>query len=278
MKQRNRLITQFVFFLLQNPFLRNFITGEIYQGELKRICTPGLNCHACPAAAVSCPIGALQLSLAGVRQNISAYVAGFLLTIGITFGRFICGYVCPMGLLQDLVYKIKSPKLIVRFRYLRFVKYVVLVVVVIMLPLIIRNEITGLGDTWFCAYICPSGTLFGAIPIVAVNDMLRGAIGSQFFIKLIIAVSILILSVFILRIFCRVLCPLGAIYALLNKIALLHMRHDKEKCKQCSDCSKACHIMIEPVKDSNAPECFRCGKCVNICNQKALSYKFGFRK
>ena len=278
LKPHRRLLMQFGFFLLQNPFLNNFITGEIYQGELKRICTPGLNCHSCPAAAVSCPIGALQMFLAGVRQNISLYVTGLLLTFGVTFGRFICGYVCPMGLMQDLLHKIKTPKLILRLKFLRYVKYAVLAVFVVLLPLVIRHEISGLGTTWFCAYICPSGTLFGAIPIVAVNNALHGLIGSQFFIKIAIAVIIIVLSVFILRIFCRILCPLGAIYSLLNKIAILHMQCDKSKCTKCKDCAKSCHIKIEPMDKPNAPECFRCGKCVSACSQKALKYKFGVKK
>lgn len=277
MKQRRRLMMQFGFFLLQNPFLSNFITGEIYQGELKRICTPGLNCHSCPAAAVSCPIGALQMFFAGVRQNISLYVTGFLLAVGVMFGRFICGYVCPMGLLQDLLYKIKTPKLILRLRFLRYVKYVILAVFVVVLPLVIRHEISGLGETWFCAYICPSGTLFGAIPIVAANDMIRGLIGFQFIIKLAVAVIIIALSVFILRIFCRVLCPLGAIYSLLNKIAILHMQCDKNKCIRCKECAGVCHIKIEPMDKPNAAECFRCGKCVSACTQKALKVRFGMR-
>jgi len=273
MKQHRRLAAQFGFFLLQNPFLRNFFSGEIYQGNLKRICTPGLNCHSCPAAATSCPIGSAQMVFAGVRHSISLYVTGFLLSVAVIFGRFICGFVCPMGLLQDLLYKIKTRKLIVRLRFLRYVKYVILVLFVIILPMVIRHELSGMGRPWFCAYICPTGTVFGAVPLMAVNDFLRQFIGFQFILKAIIAGGILILSVFILRIFCRVLCPLGAIYGLFNKFAILHMQCDKSKCTSCKLCVKACHIKIEPLHHPNDAECFRCGKCVNVCREKALSYK-----
>ena len=278
MRQRNRLLAQLGFFILQNPFLSNFISGNIYQGRLKHICTPGLNCYSCPAAAVSCPIGATQLFFAGVRQSVSLYVTGFLLAIGTVFGKFICGYVCPMGLLQDLTYQIKTPKLILRLRFLRYVKYVVLLLFVILLPLLIRNEISGLGNPWFCAYICPSGTIFGAVPLIATNEFLRNMIGSQFFLKIFIAAGLLILSVFILRIFCRVLCPLGAIYALLNRISVFHMQCDKSKCTSCRICAKACHIKIEPMHEPNAAECFRCGKCVQACGKKALSYRVSRQK
>jgi len=273
MKQYHRLLAQIGFFLLQNPFLKNFARGEIYQGRLKLLCTPGLNCYSCPAAAVSCPIGAMQIFFTGVRVNISLYVVGFLLMVGSVFGRFICGFVCPMGLLQDLLYRIKTRKLIVRLRFLRYVKYGVLALFVVGLPLLLTNELTGQGDPWFCKYICPSGTIFAAVPLLAVHGFLRDMLGFQFVIKAGIAVVVVVLSVFVLRVFCRVLCPLGAIYALLNRIALVHMQCDKEKCNGCGQCSKVCHIKIEPAKDPNSGECFRCGKCTAGCPSKALAYK-----
>jgi len=269
-RQGYRLLMQLGFFLLQNPFLNNFFTGRIYQGPLKRICTPGLNCYSCPAAAVSCPMGAMQLFFSGVRYHISLYVTGFLLTVGVVFGRFICGYLCPMGLLQDLLYRIKSPKLIVRLRLLKYVKYGVLLIFVIILPIVVRNALSGLGHPWFCAYICPVGTIFGAVPLLAANDFLRDLIGMQFAIKITIAATIVILSVFIIRIFCRVLCPLGAIYGILNKVSIVHVKHDAHTCTDCGQCATACHIKIEPMAQPNAPECYRCGRCVSACEPKAL--------
>ena len=265
-----RLITQIVFFLLQNPLLHNFFKGEIYQGEMKKVCTPGLNCYSCPAAVMSCPIGAMQLFIAGARHSISLFVTGFLLSVGVVFGRFICGYVCPMGLVQDLLYKIKTPKRLVMFRILRYTKYLVLTIFVILLPLLIVHELSGLGEPWFCKYICPSGTIFGAVPLLAVNGFLRDLAGSLLIIKLTIAAGILIVSFFIYRPFCRVLCPLGAIYALFNKIAFIKMRCDKEKCTSCNKCAQACQIMLEPAKQPNSPECVRCGDCKAACEAKAL--------
>ena len=274
MRQGRKLLTQFGFFILQNPILKNFITGQIYQGDLKSVCSPGLNCYSCPAAVVSCPIGAIQLFLAGARHSVSLYVTGFLLTAGVIFGRFICGYVCPMGLLQDLLYRIKTPKLVLRLRLLRYLKYVVLAVFVVILPVIITHELSGLGQPWFCKYICPSGTIFGAVPLVTVNEFLRQFIGAQFVLKIAIAFIIIIIAVFIYRCFCRVLCPLGAIYAVLNRIAILHMRCDQKKCISCGRCAQACHIKIEPVSQPNSPECVRCGKCVGSCAQNALTYSW----
>jgi len=273
-----RLLTQIFFFLLQNPLLKNFFDGVIYQGRLKMLCTPGLNCYSCPAAVMSCPIGALQLFFAGVRHSISLFVTGFLLSVGVVFGRLICGYVCPMGLLQDLTYKIKTPKLLMQFRFLRYMKYLVLVVFAALLPMLVLNELSGIGEPWFCKYICPSGTIFGAIPLLAANGFLREIAGMLLIVKLAIAAALLIASVFIYRPFCRVFCPLGAIYALFNKIAFIKMRCDREKCTSCGDCEKACNIMLKPSKQPNSPECIRCGDCKAACQVKALRTSAVFTK
>jgi polyferredoxin len=178
-----------------------------------------------------------------------------------------------MGLLQDVLYMIKTPKLVRRLRFLQYVKYVVLAVFVVILPLTIINELSGLGEPWFCKFICPSGTLFGAIPLLLVNDFLRSFIGAQFILKLSAAVFIASAAIFIYRIFCRALCPLGAIYSLFNKISILHLQHDNEKCQSCKNCVKACQIGIDPTSQSNSPECVRCGKCVNVCEHNAISCK-----
>jgi len=218
----------------------------------------------------------MQFFLAGTKQSISLFVTGFLLTIGAVFGRFICGYVCPMGLLQDLLYKIKTPKLKVRLRYARYLKYLVLLLFVILLPLVVRHELSGLGEPWFCKYLCPSGTIFGALPLLIVSDFLRNMAGSLLIWKSLLSAGLLIVSIPLYRFFCRVLCPLGAIYALLNPISLIRMRCDKEKCNSCGECAKACNVVLEPVKQPNSPECVRCGDCVKACKTKALSY--GFRE
>jgi polyferredoxin len=267
-----RRLTQVVAFLLQNPLLGNFFSGKIYQGKAKMFCSPGLNCYSCPAAIVSCPVGAIQLFLAGARHNISYFVSGFLLLTGVSFGRFICGYVCPMGLLQDLIFKIKTPKLRLKLKYLRYLKYLVLLLFVILLPLLVVNELSGLGVPWFCKYICPSGTIFGAIPLLEANDFLREMVGWQFAVKLVIASALIILAAPIYRFFCRTLCPLGAFYSLFNKIAFVKMRCDKEKCVSCGSCREACQIQLNPALQPNSPECVRCGMCRNACEAGALKY------
>ena len=267
----NRRFIQVIFFFIQNPFLKNFIDGSIYRGGFKKFCTPGLNCYSCPAALTSCPIGTLQFFIAGYRQNISMFVIGFLTMTGAVFGRYICGYLCPFGLLQDLLYKIKSFKLKTPLRFLRYVKYVILALFVFILPYFIRHELSGIGDPWFCKYLCPSGMFFGALPLITSNDYLRELLGMQFIIKTTITVGVLVASVFIFRFFCRVLCPLGAFYSIFNPIAFFKMNCDKKKCTNCGSCAAACNVRINPSIKPNSPECIRCGDCAGVCKTRALS-------
>ncbi|MCL1828492.1 MAG: 4Fe-4S binding protein [Oscillospiraceae bacterium] len=274
MFKSKRTGAQLFFFLLQNPLLLNFFTGKIYRGRLKMICTPGLNCYSCPAAITACPVGAMQLFLAGANHGISLFVTGFLISVGAAFGRLICGYVCPMGFLQDLLYKIKTPKRIVRLRFARYIKYLILLFFVLILPFAALTGLSGLGEPWFCKYICPSGTVFGALPLLAVNELLWEFAGAQFIIKVLFAAGTLIAAVVVWRPFCRIFCPLGAFYSLFNKIAFIKMRCDKEKCTSCGSCSEACHIRLNPAKRPNSPECVRCGNCVSACKAKALRHDF----
>ncbi|MCL1866814.1 MAG: 4Fe-4S binding protein [Oscillospiraceae bacterium] len=267
-----RLLIQIGFFFAQNPFIGNFFRGRLYGGKAKQFCTPGFNCYSCPAAVTSCPVGALQLFFAGVKFSMTLFVTGFLVTIGTVFGRLICGYVCPFGLFQDLAYKIKTRKFKPRLRYARYLKYVILLVFVIILPCVVRDELSGLGSPWFCKYICPNGTIFGAFPLVAVNDYLResGMLGGLFALKVSLAVSVTVASVFISRIFCRVLCPLGAVYSLFNRFAVFRMSCDRESCVSCGKCEEVCPVSVNPSQTPNSPECIRCGSCKRSCGVKAL--------
>lgn len=215
---------------------------------MKTLCVPGLNCYSCPGALGSCPIGALQAVLSDRSFQFSAYIFGFLMVVGALCGRFVCGWLCPFGLIQDLLHKIPFPKKIRTFpgdRLLRYLKYVVLLVLVILLPLF-AVDVIGQGSPWFCKWLCPVGTLEGGIPLVLANDMLRSAVGFLYAWKMGILVTIVLLSILIYRPFCRYLCPLGAIYALFNRVSLFRVK-PKPLCAQCPMCAK-----------TNGPECIRC--------------------
>ena len=268
-----RRIVQALTAVIYNLNITGFFTGKIYQGELKNVCVPGLNCYSCPGALGSCPIGSFQSAIGAVQYKISFYVAGILIFFGAIFGRFICGWLCPFGLIQELLHKIPSRKIRRArvFRPLKYLKYVVLAVFVVLLPLIIYLQ-SGAASPAFCKYICPAGTLEAGIPLVLLNDFLQSTLGWLYSWKVIFLVATLVWSVFIYRPFCRFICPLGAIYALFNKIAVFGLRFEPAKCTHCSACASVCKMDLDPSTASNNPECIRCGDCIKTCPTNALSF------
>lgn len=272
MANLKRRIVQIASTILGNGYFEGFTKGTIYRGELKSVCFPGLNCYSCPGAYTSCPIGSLQSVAAGLKHQISLYVIGFLMLIGTIGGRFVCGWLCPFGFFQELLYKIPSKK----FRMPKFLnafKYFFLAVFVLLLPALFTNEV-GIGLPYFCKYICPAGTLEAGIPLTISNIALRGAIGILYYWKLILLGVTIILSILISRPFCRAVCPLGAIYSLFNPISFYKMNVDSKKCIKCDICNKNCPVDIKIYENANNPECVRCGKCVEKCPTKAIESGF----
>lgn len=284
-KNNLRLTVQIVFTALTNGYLLGYMKGKIYKGNSKALCVPGLNCYSCPGAVGSCPIGSLQAVLGSKDFKFSFYIIGFLMITGAFLGRFVCGWLCPFGLVQDLLYKIpwlKKIKKVPGDKYLRYLKYIILVVFVIILPLSISNY-SGYGTPWFCKLICPSGTLLAGIPLVSMNDSLRRIIGPLFTWKMSILILIVILSIKIYRPFCKYLCPLGSIYAIFNKYSLYKYEIDDMKCVGCDLCHKKCDMNVAIYKTPDHPECIRCGKCIDVCPKNAIStsvtkYKDIFKK
>ncbi len=270
--KHKRLLFQAAWTALTNGYLYGFISGKIYTGKTKDFCVPGLSCYSCPGALGSCPIGALQAQLNSPLSKIPFYVLGILIFFGSVFGRLVCGWMCPFGLIQDLLYKIplfRKCKNLPNDHILRWLKYVVLALFVIGLPIFDTDD-AGTGKPWYCEFICPSGTLFGGIPLTAVNSALREAIGIRFWWKIILLVMILIASVKIFRPFCKYLCPLGACYSLFNPIALYRYKLNKDKCTGCGACEHICKMGINPRENPNSLECIRCGDCLKDCPEHAL--------
>ena len=262
--------------LLTNIHIPNLLKGKIYQGNVKTMCVPGLNCYSCPAATGACPIGAFQAVVGSSKFKFTYYITGFFILLGVLLGRFICGFLCPFGWFQDLLHKIPGKKLsTAKLKPLRYLKYVILVVFVILLPAFVTNSL-GMGDPFFCKYICPQGVLEGAIPLSLANSGIRAALGHLFTFKFTVLALFIILSILFYRPFCKWICPLGAIYSLFNKVSFLKIQVDHEKCVGCQKCSRVCKMDVHVVDTPNHPECIRCGECMKACPTDAICYHYGF--
>lgn len=272
-----RRLIQLYAALLYNAHLTGFAQGRIFTGATKALCVPGLNCYSCPGAVGACPLGALQNTLAASGTRAPSYVLGVLLLFGLTLGRTICGFLCPIGLVQELLHKLPTPKLRKsRFtRWLSGLKYVILAVFAVGLPLWYARS--SLPVPAFCKYICPAGTLEGALPLLSspANASSLGMLGDLFTLKFLIAVIMLGAAVFIYRVFCRFLCPLGAIYSLFSRVALLGVQVDAHRCTGCGACVRACKMDVRRVGDR---ECIHCGECAAVCPSQAICRRCGAAK
>ena len=270
---RIRTWFQILYTIVTNGYAYGFLGGKIYKGPLKYACVPGLNCYSCPGAVASCPLGALQNALNKRNFEVPFAVLGFFFIFGSLFGRLVCGWLCPFGLVQDLLHKIPlfmKRKQLPKHHILKYGKYVTLVGLVLIGSAFLFTGFAKIPA--FCKFLCPSGTLFGAIPLLSTNKMLQGQIGGLFFWKLAVLIAIVLLSIKVYRPFCQYLCPLGAIYGWFNKFSLVQIRWEKDACISCGKCQEACPVNLSPEQISVSAECIRCGKCVDACSANCLKF------
>ena len=267
----SRRPVQFLSLLVCNADLRGFAQGAargtVSRSPLKRFCVPGLNCYSCPGAIASCPLGALQNSLS--QGRFPFFVTGLLLLAGAALGRGVCGFLCPFGLIQELLYRLPSPKLPKSplTRRLSLLKYGFLILPVLALPLG-AFFVYGFGEPFFCKFLCPAGTLEAGLPLVLFNAAFRELTGGLFLLKLVLLAVFAVSSVFIFRPFCRFICPLGAVYSLFNRFALFGMAIEEKNCSHCGKCAVVCKMDTRRALDR---ECIRCGECIGICPAGVLS-------
>lgn len=256
-------------------------TRTIYQGPLKVICAPGLNCYSCPAATSYCAIGSLQHLIGGIRLSLEngqyyfgLYVVGAMGILGAFFGRLICGWACPFGFVQELLHKLPTRKFGIP-RVLRYGKYGFLILFVLLFPFLFVDEFGG-GNPWFCKFICPAGTLEAGIPMLLMQPNLRNTIGLLFYNKLVIMTAFILWSIVASRPFCRTTCPLGAFYALFSRVQLLRLRLDATRCTNCKACHHVCPMGVKFNENPDDPECITCLACMNrACQFDAISLEIG---
>ena len=246
-----RRILQLLAALGQNGYYLGFTNFTIYQGSAKEICAPTLNCYACPGAVFACPIGTLQHFVI-VGQAVPYYVAGYLAAIGAVVGRMTCGWLCPFGFVQDLLYKVKSIKITIP-RPLLYFKYLVLAGLVLIITYVFQ-------EPWF-SKLCPDGLLIGGLPWAAMDANIRDMLRQMFWIKLGILLFFFTWATAAKRPFCRTTCVLGTIYSYFNAFSFYQMRVDENCCTRCNRCRDVCPMDIAIYENTRSVECIRCLEC-----------------
>ena len=218
-----------------------------------------MNCYGCPLAVMSCPIGTLQHFV--IIKAIPFFLIGFIGVIGLTVGRMFCGWICPVGFFQEMLYKIKTKKYYPK-KVFKYTKYVVL----IGLTLLVAYWV---GEPWFCK-LCPVGSLEAGIPIVLWNPggdlftdggSIVSRVGLLFYTKLFILGAVVAAAIFIHQPFCRYLCPMGAIWSVFNKFSLFELKVHTDACAFFDDCHQGCPMEINVHHSPNDGDCTRCLEC-----------------
>ncbi|MEO0009323.1 MAG: 4Fe-4S binding protein [candidate division WOR-3 bacterium] len=412
-------IGQIIGTVLLNGYILAYLQNKVlYSGILKSVPEPVLNCYGGPLSVFACPLGSFQqiIGMKGVTwwQNVPWVILGLFMIIGAFVGRAACGWICPFGLWQDLLYKIKiGPRanlnrwvtfltiagtgiltviLLATFIKISFWKGLLfgwlpfmalllystikgklalpqrfsvagmLLGIVLGLLIIFKHEASsgiatgvvsmavfsllggkrslfiaipagfiislngksvGIGpfsggeigllfilfavlnvlllegrlklylpatalkyafllivagvaayftaEPWFCK-LCPQGTLEAGIPLVLWDPVqgLRALVGWLFYLKVAILLFVFWASITVKRPFCRMVCPIGAIYALFNKASMMRMELNGQTCSKCGACRRVCPMDIEPFQGPNQAECIRCFECVWTCPKKSL--------
>ena len=154
---------------------------------------------------------------------------------------------------------------------LSYVKYVLLVLFAVVIP-VYYGILKGIPVPGFCKYICPVGTLEGAMGLVPANTAWLSMLGPIFTGKFIIMTAVILACIFSYRSFCRFLCPLGAIYGMFNSLSIIGVKVDAGRCNNCGACVRNCKMDVKRVGDH---ECIHCGQCQRFCHQDAIRFHPG---
>jgi len=226
------------------------------------MCSPVFHCYACPLATFACPIGVIAQFTA---LHVLPFIAiGLLVAVGAVFGSLICGWVCPFGFLQDLAAKVPTPKFDLP-KLAGYGRYVMLIGTVLAVPYFFGEQ-----HPLFVCRICPAGALEAAVPNVVSQAIAGQQVVWPNAIKLIILALFLVAIFFMRRPWCRLLCPLGAIFSLFNRVSAFFLRFDANECTHCERCHQLCEYGIEPEKTPNDLRCIRCLECTK-CSPEALT-------
>lgn len=269
--QIKRLLTQIFIFFSANLGAFGFKTG---------FCYPFFYCQACPAATSACPLRAIEQSVykGSLTWKFLVFPILILGFFGVLSGRAVCGWACPIGLLQrvtgKVARKLKKYPIVNKLGqhkiepYLRYIKYLLLIGLVVLTSALIGFIFTD---------ICPVGFLTGTIPTLILYPG-KFVPNPFFWIALVIFILFLFLIFIVERGWCRYFCPVGALLAPFNKISFLNVSLAEKdifekNCLHCNACSNICPMGIYVQNMNRDPECILCGKCIEACPKNLISFR-----
>ena len=243
------------------------LTSNFAGISLGNACVPILYCEACSLSWLGCPIGIMAATIA--FHEIPWLILAIVVGAAVVVGRWFCGWICPTGFIQDLLFKIPSPKIKLP-RWTRYIKYAVLAI-----PVIVIAYFFGRDDLMsFCKW-CPTATASVVVPEAIRYRTVD--IGWDL-VRLLILAAVIVMAVLSHRSFCKVICPVGAMVSLGSRFSWLSIRMDANKCGRCKKCDKECpmDVKVEACKDSGKtishnPECISCLTCEAVCTKQAVS-------
>lgn len=197
------------------------------------------------------PVDSLRNLLTGalVRRQLAVPVVVMLVILLLAVwisNKSICGWVCQLGVLQDALYRVKLPKW--------------------KPPFWLANAVR---ITAFVGLV--GGLLVGGLDWIGVIDPFQLFSFNFTWAIALFSVIVLVASLFVYRPWCRFLCPFGLVGWLVEQVSLMRPRINRDACKQCKLCVKACPsgAMADFYADAKLhADCFACGACIAACPQK----------
>lgn len=258
--QKVRSLVQFVFFafMILAFFLHSFKESGLVSFDFG-------NVHAL------CPLGGFETFYSYLTKGTyikkihasSLVLSGIIVVMALVAGRFFCSWICPFGTLNNYISilgkKIFGKNYVVPTsidKLLKPLKYVILFVIIYFS--------WTLGDLIFAEY--DPWTAFAHLPGLPESY-------GETPISFIILGFVLLGALFIESFFCRYLCPLGAIQAILAKVGLVRIERDSHTCIDCGACTKNCPVGLDVAKTNvvDAAECTNCLNCVTDSCPKGIS-------
>jgi len=260
-----------------------------------------------PYTAIYSSLDLIQLELA--QPEFPWLAVGTIFLIGAVVGRAFCGWVCPIGFIQDIITTLKNRLDIVSPRThktAKKLKYYVLFLTMLISVTLGLSLYLGMGSDYKIALdvfatgpftiFSPDGTLFGTVPALLrlLSQNLSSIISHPPTIQEVwaqinkvpplLAVRLLILVGFfgaawkVPRFWCRYVCPTGALMAVFQRHSFTGIKRDPVKCTKCPHCEVKCPMQINildlPWEKFNDPECIMCMECIDACPHGSLSPKF----